>query len=66
MPEREIEITIAPDGEVNLHLKGYKGQGCLDVARLFAKVVGEMKSHEKTGEFYEPDESVRIRQEQRQ
>ena len=29
MPEREYEITIAPDGTVELSIHGHKGKGCL-------------------------------------
>ena len=65
MPQREFEITIAPDGEVELHIKGYKGKRCLDAIKMFEKVVGELKSQSQTSEFYEPDEQVRYNIEQR-
>jgi DUF2997 family protein len=60
MPQREFEITIAPDGSVELHVKGYKGKSCLDAMKIFEKVVGEMKSRRETSEFYEPDEHVQL------
>src|SRR5688500_12100082 len=44
MPQREFDITIGPDGSVELHVSGYKGKGCLEVAKLFEKIVGELKS----------------------
>ena len=44
MPQREFEITIAPDGSVEVHVKGYKGKSCLEAMKIFEKVVGEMKS----------------------
>lgn len=59
MPQREFDITIGKDGSVQLHVKGYKGRGCLEAAKLFEKMVGEMKSQEATSEFYEPEEQVR-------
>ncbi len=60
MPQRELEITIGPDGEVELHIKGYKGKvACRNIAAIFEKVVGEMKSVQDTSEAYEPDEVVR-------
>ena len=65
MPQREFDITIAPDGSVELHLKGFKGKGCLDVMKMFEQVVGELKSQQKTSEFYEPDEQVRYNIDQR-
>ena len=60
MPQREFEITIGPTGEVELHIRGYKGKACLEVAKMFEQIVGEMKGKQETNEFYEPDEQVRI------
>jgi hypothetical protein len=65
MPQREFEITIAPDGSVEVHVKGYKGKSCLAAMKIFEQVVGEMKSRRETSEFYEPDENVQINLEQR-
>lgn len=65
MPQREFEITIAPDGSVEVHVKGYKGKSCLEAMKIFEKVVGELKSQRETSEFYEPDEQVQFNIEQR-
>jgi len=65
MPEREFDITIEPDGQVQVHVRGYKGKGCLEAVRLFEKIVGELKSRQATSEFYEPDEVVRHNIDQR-
>lgn len=65
MPEREYELTIEPDGQVHLHVRGYKGKGCLDAVRMFEQIVGELKSQQATSELYEPDEVVRYNIEQR-
>ena len=65
MPQREFEITIAPDGSVELHVKGYKGRACHDAVRMFEQMVGEMKSRQETSEFYEPEEQVQFNIEQR-
>lgn len=66
MSQREFEITIAPDGSVELHIKGFKGKRCLDVVRAFEQIVGPVKSQRETSEFYEPEEDVRFRIDQRQ
>lgn len=58
MPEREFEITIGADGNVELHVKGYKGKSCLEAMRMFEQIVGELKAQRETSEFYEPDEVV--------
>ena len=65
MPQREFDITIAPDGGVEVHVKGYKGRSCLEVMKLFEQVVGEMRSQRETSEMYEPDEQVQFNIEQR-
>jgi len=65
MPQREFNITIAPDGRVELHVKGYKGKACLEAVKLFEQIVGEVTSQERTNEFYEPEEQVRYRVDQR-
>lgn len=65
MPQREFEIMIAPDGSVELHVKGYKGRSCLEAIKIFKQVVGELKSQRETSEFYEPDEPVRFHIEQK-
>ena len=64
MPQRELEITINADGEVELHLKGYKGTSCRSVAAAFEKIVGQVKSLQDTSEAFEPDETVHRHQEQ--
>lgn len=65
MPQREFDITIGPDGNVELHVKGYKGKGCLEAMKMFQQIVGELKSQRETSEFYEPDEQVRYDIDQR-
>ncbi len=65
MPQREFDITIQPDGSVQVHVMGYKGKSCLEAVKLFEQVVGVVKSQRETSEFYEPDEQVRRQMDQR-
>jgi hypothetical protein len=65
MPQREFDITIGPDGSVELNVKGFKGKGCLEAMKMFEGIVGELKSQRETSEFYEPDEQVRFNIDQR-
>jgi hypothetical protein len=65
MPQREFDITIDRDGQVQLHVKGFKGRACLDAVKLFEEIVGELKSQQQTSEFYEPEEQVQYRIDQR-
>jgi hypothetical protein len=66
MKQREFDITIGPGGEVELHIRGYKGKSCLEVVKMFEKVVGQVKSQQQTSEFYEPEEEVRFHIDQHQ
>ena len=65
MQHREFDITIGPDGTVELHVKGYKGKSCLEALKVFEEIVGAVKSRRETSEFYEPDEQVQYRIEQK-
>jgi len=65
MPQREFDITIGKDGSVELHVKGFKGKGCLEAMKMFEQIVGEMKSQQPTSELYEPEEQVQFRIDQR-
>ena len=65
MPQREFEISIGADGNVELHVKGYKGKSCLEAMKVFEQIVGDVKSQRETSEFYEPEEQVRHRIDQR-
>jgi hypothetical protein len=65
MPQREFDITISPAGQVELNIQGFKGRSCLEAVKLFEQIVGELKSQHETSEFYEPEEVVQHRIEQR-
>jgi len=65
MQQREFEITIGPDGAVEVHVRGYKGKRCLEAVKMFERIVGEMKSQRLTSEYYDPEEEVRYHIEQR-
>jgi hypothetical protein len=65
MAQREFELTITADGSVEVHVKGYKGKSCSEAVKLFEQIVGELKSEQKTSEFYEPEEQVQFRLDQR-
>jgi hypothetical protein len=65
MPQREFDITIGRDGSVELHVKGYKGKGCLEAMKMFQQIVGELKEEQRTNEYYEPEEQVRFNIDQR-
>ena len=51
----ELDIKIAHDGTVELHMHGVKGKACLQTAELFKKLVGPQTSQKLTGEYYAAD-----------
>jgi DUF2997 family protein len=63
MAEEIIEVTIAPDGKVEMLVNGVAGMGCLaeteDLVRLLG---GEVESQELTGEAYVEAEDEAERQ----
>lgn len=65
MTQREFEITIGPDGRVQVAVQGYKGKGCLEAIKLFERIVGEILDQRATNEMYEPEEEVQYHIEQR-
>ena len=65
MEQHDIEITIAKNGEVAVHVKGVKGKGCLEYGKLLANVVGKVKDQKLTSEYYEPETKVKINLEQK-
>jgi len=60
MAQHDVEITISKTGEVKVRVKGAKAKTCLDYAKWLSGVVGNIKSQQPTGEFYEPDVRTRI------
>jgi hypothetical protein len=65
MKAREFDVTIGSDGIVEVHVKGYKGRGCLEAAKLFEQIVGQLQAQRLTAEYYDPEEQVQYRVDQR-
>jgi hypothetical protein len=61
MRQRDFEITIGPDGSVEVHVKGYRGKRCLEAVKMFEQLVGEMQAQRLTSEYYDPEEEVQYR-----
>ena len=55
MAERkELEITIGPDGEVQVLVKCIKGQSCVEETKFLEEALGNnVESRELTSEYYE-------------
>ncbi len=59
---RDIEITIAPNGQIEVHVKGMPGKQCLKVRDMLAGLVGRAHSEQHTGEYYQSEEVVSLEQ----
>jgi hypothetical protein len=65
MHECEFDVTIGKNGEVEFRVRGFKARTCFDVLKIFEQMVGEMKLQQHPSEFYEPEEQVQYRTDQR-
>lgn len=54
MDVQEIEVTIGKDGKVQVHVRGVKGEACLDITRALESALGgEVELREMTPEAIE-------------
>jgi hypothetical protein len=65
MKQREFTVIIAPDGTVEVQVRGFKGRRCLEAAKWFEEIVGQLQSQQLTSEYYDPEEQVRYQIDQR-
>lgn len=49
----ELVIEIAPDGTTRIKTHGFKGGECDEELKPIEKALGQVKSRERTSEFYE-------------
>ena len=47
----QIIITIDPEGEAKVEVKGHSGEGCLKLTQDLERALGEKKSDVKTREY---------------
>jgi len=55
MPMEELEITIDPEGNVSVRVKGVKGERCEDVTRDLEEAIGDLEERKHTDEYYQRD-----------
>lgn len=60
MERPEFEISISKTGKLKVHIKGVKGQRCVQLADLLKEIVGREDQRSLTSDFHEPDIQVRI------
>lgn len=56
----EFEIVVLPDGRVRVRVKGIKGPRCVEATR-FLEEMGRVLERRFTSEYYEQEETRRIR-----
>jgi hypothetical protein len=57
--KKELEITIGPDGEVQVLVKCIKGASCTEETRFLEEALGNtIESRELTSEYYEQPQGV--------
>ena len=53
MPDKaELEIVIGTDGVVRIVTRGLRGEACIEETRSLEQALGQVKSREKTSEYY--------------
>lgn len=62
MAKEQIEITVAADGQVQLHVKGVKGKSCVDLTREIEQKLGQVVERRETAEYYERPVTQQITQ----
>lgn len=60
MEHPEFDITISRTGKVKVHVKGVKGQRCIELADLIKEIIGQEDERELTSDYYALDGKVRI------
>lgn len=57
MRKQDIEIVIAPNGDVSFTVKGVKGASCIGETKFLEDALGgAVVEQQKTGEYYEQSE----------
>lgn len=57
----EITITIDAQGNVEVSVKGVKGQGCKALTREIEKALGKVTADKKTREYHEKPRTNKLR-----
>lgn len=48
----EVQITISPDGEIQVEAKGIRGKGCEALTEAFEKGLGTVTGDKKKPEYH--------------
>jgi hypothetical protein len=58
--KEELEITISPEGQIKVHIKGIKGKKCAELMNRLGHELGFISEQRYTSEYYEQEESTQI------
>ena len=50
--QRQIKITVKPDGSAEVEAIGFVGASCKDVTEQFAQALGQIESEHQKAEYY--------------
>ena len=52
---KEVIVTISPEGETKVEVKGHAGPGCSEVTRRLEAALGETVADIKTREYHQSE-----------
>lgn len=53
--QRQIVVTIAPEGAVEVKVEGHAGPGCKDLTRGLEAALGQTEQDRRTAEYHQPE-----------
>ena len=56
--KQELQISITPEGEVKIEVKGVKGADCTEVTKEIEEALGVVTDRQYTGEYYQQEQST--------
>ena len=59
---KTIEVTISPQGETKIEIKGFAGADCQQASELLEKALGQRGSEQLTAEYHSDASHVQRQQ----
>ena len=60
--KKQIIVDIDADGAITVEGKGFKGASCTLATKAFEDALGKVTKRTNTSDFYQKEETVRIKQ----
>lgn len=58
--KEEFEITIGPNGEIQIEVKGTKGKSCVELTAFLERALGEVTSRDLKPEYYQQEDKASL------